>query len=122
MPGTTTVTTTARDASGNVSTCTFTVTVEAASVTIENVTASPSTLWPPNHKMVNISFDVDATSGCGSGLSTRVLDVTCNEAANGQGDGNTEPDWVIGDDGSLQLRAERERERRGRVCTIVLRT
>jgi hypothetical protein len=121
-PGTTTVTTTARDASGNVSTCSFTVTVEAGSVTIESISATPSTLWPPNHKLVNISFDVNATSGCGGPLSSRVLDVTCNEPANGTGDGNTEPDWVIGDDGSLQLRAERSGNGNGRVYTILLRT
>lgn len=122
MPGTTTVTTTASDASGNVSTCTFTVTVEAGSVTIESATATPSTLWPPNHKMVNISFDVDATSGCGGPFNIKVLDVTSNEPANGRGDGNTEPDWVIGDDGSLKLRAERSGNGHGRVYTILLRT
>ena len=121
-PGTTTVTTTATDTTGNVSTCTFTVTVEAGAVTIEHVTANPSMLWPPNHKMVNISFDVGASSGCGSQLTNRVIDVTSNEAADGLGDGNTEPDWLIGDDGSLKLRAERSGKGHGRVYTILLRT
>ena len=83
--GTTTVTTTATGASGQVSTCSFNVTVEAADATIAHAAASPSVLWPPNHKMVDISFDLDVDSECAEGPSTvTVIDVTSNEPVNGR--------------------------------------
>jgi hypothetical protein len=119
--GTTAVTSTATDASGKVSTCSFNVTVEAADVTIAHAAASPSVLWPPNHKMVDISFDLDVESACALPSTVTVIDVTSNEPVNGTGDGNTTPDWVIGEGGRLQLRAERSGTGHGRVYTIRLR-
>jgi len=119
--GTTTVTCTATDASGNVGTCSFDVTVEAATVTIVHASANPSMLWPPNHKMVDISFNLDIDNPCGLELTCRVLDVSSNEPINGLGDGNTEPDWRIDQDGSLELRAERSGTGHDRVYKVHLR-
>jgi hypothetical protein len=119
--GTTTVTSTATDASGKASTCSFNVTVEAAEVTITHAAASPTTLWPPNHKMVAISFDLDMDNECGLPVTTTVIDVTSNEPVNAVGDGNTEPDWVIDGAGHLKLRAERSGTGNGRTYTIRLR-
>jgi hypothetical protein len=119
--GTTTVECTATDASGNVGTCSFDVTVELAEVEIEDAEAVPSMLWPPNHKMVDISFDLDVENDCDLELDCRVLEVTSNEPINGPGDGNTEPDWMIDEDGGLKLRAERSGTGDGRVYTIRLR-
>ena len=66
--GETTVTSTARDSEGNETTCTFTVTVEAGEAgEISDVHASPSILWPPNHRWVNIRLDVEMEGGCGDG-------------------------------------------------------
>jgi hypothetical protein len=118
--GTTTVTATATDALGNESTCSFDVTVEKAEVVVHGATASPAVLWPPNHKMVEISFDLDTENDCELELVCTVLEVTSNEPINGLGDGNTEPDWVIGDDGSLMLRAERSGTGSDRVYTVRL--
>jgi hypothetical protein len=119
--GTTTVTCTATDAMGNSSTCSFDVTVEQAEVTINGAAARPSMLWPPNHKMVDISFDVDTDNECDLPLDCTVLEVTSNEPLNALGDGNTTPDWMIAADGSLMLRAERSGTGSDRVYTIRLR-
>jgi hypothetical protein len=119
--GTTTVTCTATDALGNSSTCTFDVTVEAAEVYIGSATAKPSVLWPPNHKMVDISFDLDVDNDCDLELDCTVLEVTSNEPINGQGDGNTSPDWMIDANGGLSLRAERSGMGSDRVYTIRVR-
>jgi len=111
--GTTTVTTTATGAGGQVSTCSFNVTVEASDVTIAHAAASPSVLWPPNHKMVDISFDVDLDSECGGPSTFTVVGVTSNESING--------DWLISGNGHLKLRAERSGNGNGRIYTIHLR-
>lgn len=119
--GTTTVNCTATDASGNVGSCSFDVTVEAATVTLNSITASPMILWPPNHKMVDISFIVDAENECELDLECTVLEVSSNEEINGLGDGNTEPDWMIAEDGSLKLRAERAGGGTGRKYQVLVR-
>jgi hypothetical protein len=116
--GTTTVTATATDSFGNESTCTFDVTVEKAEVIVHGATASPSMLWPPSHKMVDITFDVDAENECELELDCTIVEVTSNEPINGPGDGNTEPDWMIGEDGSLKLRAERSGMGSDRIYTV----
>jgi hypothetical protein len=119
--GTTTVTCTATDALGNESTCTFDVTVEMAEVVVHGATASPSIIWPPNHKMVDISFEMDVENECDLELDCEIVEVTSNEPINGPGDGNTEPDWMIGEDGSLKLRAERSGTGSGRIYSVLLR-
>jgi hypothetical protein len=119
--GPTLVTVTAKDRSGNTSTCTFTVNVTPGSeATVKDVTASPHTLWPPNHKLVNVAIHVDVESDCPSNndITCKVLEVRSNESDNGTGDGNTSPDWVITDDGKLKLRAERSGNGSGRVYSI----
>jgi hypothetical protein len=118
--GQTLVTITAKDLEGNTSTCEFTVTVEAGSEPkVENVTAQPSVLWPPNHKMVNVSIKADIESECPtSEVSCKILEVNSNESDNGSGDGNTSGDWMVTGDNTLQLRAERSGNGSGRVYSI----
>jgi hypothetical protein len=93
---------------------------------INSVTVNPNCLWPPNHKMRDIAVTLNATDNCSSSsLSSWVVtSVTSNEPVNGIGDGNTGPDWIIGDGNGggdrqkLQLRAERQGIDTGRVYTI----
>ena len=114
--GQTLVTCTAVDSVGNEATCTFTVTVEEAEPpVIVSANASPNTLWPPNHRWVDVALDVDAESDCGE-VTWTVTEVTSNDTDHGAG--NTDPDWIIGDDGSLKLRAERSGQGSGRTYTV----
>jgi len=90
---------------------------------ITRVTASPNTLWPPNHKMVNIVIKVSTNNDSVKPL-TLTASVTSNEPQNGLGDGDMAPDWTapVIDQANgvitLQLRAERSGNGNGRVYTV----
>lgn len=122
--GTTTITWTATDSSGNHSSCTQTITVvdnEAPTFTFTGT----QTMWPPNHKyrtfttanlVASVQDNCDGTIPVSSVVITKV---TSDEIENGNGDGNTLKDIVIANDcKSVQLRAEREGNSDGRVYTI----
>jgi hypothetical protein len=118
--GTNLVTCTAMDPSGNMTIKTFPVIVsDIEPPAIQSVTASPASLWAPNHKMNPISVSVVATDNCAI-ASTRIVSVHSNEPANGVGDGNTSPDWLITGDLTLELRAERSGTGNGRVYTVTV--
>jgi hypothetical protein len=120
--GTTTVTFTAKDGSGNVATATTTVTVvDTTPPVINALVATPNSLWPPNHKMVAVAVAVDVTDICDLTPTCKIVSVTSNEPMNGPGDGNTVPDWLITGDLTLQLRAERAGGLDGRVYSITVR-
>ena len=117
--GTTTVTWTVTDTHGNSATATQHVTVsDATPPSVSAVTASPSVLWPPNHKMTNVVLAYSSTDNCTS--STCSVSVTSNEPQNGLGDGDTAPDWQIVDATHLRLRAERAGNGTGRIYTITV--
>jgi hypothetical protein len=100
--------------------CESTVTVvDTTAPVISSVVPNPATLWPPNHKMKTVKVAVVAEDACGE-VTTRVVQVTSNEPPNGDGDGNTSPDWTISGDGKLQLRAERSGGGSGRIYTITV--
>ncbi len=85
---------------------------------IANPSANPSVLWPPNHKMVNVTVNYSVTDNCGP--VTCVLSVSSNEPINGTGDGDTAPDWEIVDANHVRLRAERAGNGAGRIYTITI--
>jgi uncharacterized repeat protein (TIGR01451 family) len=122
--GTTTITWTATDSSGNHSSCTQTVTVvdnEAPTITFNGQTPS---MWPPNHSYQTFTaanFISSVSDNCDalSVSDVYITSATSDEAENGGGDGNTLNDIVIsGDCKSIQLRAERVNSGNGRVYTI----
>ncbi|MFH1755443.1 MAG: HYR domain-containing protein [Candidatus Latescibacterota bacterium] len=120
--GETVVNCAATDRFGNTVECSFRIYVEDTTPpTINSIMVSEDTLWPPNHKMVDIAVTVDATDICDSEPMCWVYDVTSNEPINGKGDGNTEPDYLIIDELNVQLRAERAGLLEGRVYTLHVR-
>jgi len=88
-----------------------------------SVELSDNTLWPPNHKMVDISVDVTAEDDSGD-VTVVLTSITSSEDDNGKGvgDGNTNDDIQGAEFGTLdtefQLRAERAGKGSGRVYTI----
>jgi hypothetical protein len=82
-------------------------------------------LWPPDHKMANITIAANAKDNSG-GPVTLSATVMSNEPEDGLGDGDTAPDWTVSviDQAkgiiSLQLRAERSGKGKGRIYTITI--
>ena len=114
--GTTTVT--CSDTSG--SSCSFTVTVnDTEAPVITGVSANPSLLRPPNHKLIPVTVDYSASDNCG-GVVTTSLSVTSNEPINSDDDGDTSPDWIVQDAHHVLLRAERSGTGTGRIYTITI--
>jgi hypothetical protein len=117
--GVTTITWTATDGGGHSASATQTITVTAPPLVIGGGTASPSVLWPPNHKMVSDTISYSISGGCGATVCT-ITSVTSNEPINGLGDGDMSPDWRIVDAHHVNLRAERSGTGTGRVYTITI--
>jgi photosystem II stability/assembly factor-like uncharacterized protein len=117
--GTTTVTLTDTRLDGTTATCTFTVTVNDTEFPpMGAATVDTPTLWPPDHKMRDVTVNYTGTDNC-PGLNC-VLSVTSNEPVNGTGDGDTSPDWEIVDAHHVRLRAERAATGSGRIYTITV--
>ena len=83
---------------------------------IESVTASPAVLWPPNHKMVPVTLNVQASDDHAL-VSTEIIDVRSNE---GSHPGKKGADWRITGPLTLELRAERLGHGTGRIYTITV--
>lgn len=82
-----------------------------------DATAEPDLLWPPNHKLRAIDFDVTQFGQPADGTAT-VLNATSSEADSGLGKDDVPNDIVL-TDGALRLRAERF-SKDGRTYTIDL--
>lgn len=121
VEGTTTVTGSATDLAGNTASASTTVKID---MTAPSCTSSPdpASLWPPNHKMIDVSL-VTSTNDALSGVASFVLaSAASDEADNGLGDGDKPNDiqgFTIGsNDVSGSLRAERAGNGDGRVYTL----
>lgn len=122
--GTTQVTATATRADNTTQSCTFNITVnDTEGPVISGGTASPSSLWPPNHKMKDVTISYTASDNCTSAgnINCIILSVASNEPVNGGGDGDTSPDWQIINNHLVKLRSERSGGGSGRIYTIRIR-
>jgi len=109
------------DKAGNVEAAkTGMINLDKSAPVIKNVTVSPEMIWPANHKMVKAKVSVDFTDSWDSNASAKIVKVSSSEAGNGKGDGNTELDWSITGDLTVDLRAERSGKGEGRIYTITV--
>ncbi len=111
-------------------TATANLTVNVTASTPPVITLKPAlTPFPNNHKYTTVTISQmvqSATDDCDGNLAGSVVieKVTSDEADNapGNSDGNTVNDIVIGADcKSVQLRAERDDTKNGRVYVVTLR-
>lgn len=110
--GTTVVTFTATDASGNQSTARQTVTVAAQGDTtppvIRSIVAVPFALWPADGRLVTVRLFVDAVDPGGGPVVSRIERVEAVDVGRGGG-AEGGPDWIVTGDLTVRLRAERIR-------------
>jgi hypothetical protein len=120
--GASTITLTVDDGNGHVVTDTVVITVEDQTPPEVTISASPKTLWPPNHKMVPVTLTVTVTDNCSTGeeVTSKITKITSDEPDNGIGDGNTTGDFEITGDLTANLRAERQGPGDGRVYTLTV--
>lgn len=101
-----------------------TVVVTVADTTPPKVTVvlDPSTLWPPNHRLAEITATVTVDDSCDSAPVIRLKSITSDEPDDGLGDGDTADDIqgaAIGTkDLSFLLRSERGGGGDGRTYTV----
>jgi hypothetical protein len=121
--GDTVVTFSAEDDSGNVGTCQATVSVVDTTPPEISVEVTPDELWPPRHKLVEVTATVTVSDICDPNPVVTLVSITSNEPDNGLGDGNTTgdiQDALFGtDDRVFSLRAERAGGRKGRIYAIL---
>ena len=85
----------------------------SCAITIGGAAADPSSLWPPNHELVNVTVNYTATDSCGAAAPvTCSLSVASNE-------GNS-LDWQVVDAHHVLLRAERAGNGDGRTYTVTI--
>jgi hypothetical protein len=114
--------------SPSTATGTITNTPDSGAPTITLIPNVNMTLWPPNHQYESIAvtdFVASASDSCDPTVninSVYILKITSDEAENGNGDGNTNNDIVIGATcKTAQLRSERQGNGDGRVYTITFK-
>ncbi|HEX7937754.1 MAG TPA: hypothetical protein VF483_02110 [Gemmatimonadaceae bacterium] len=65
------------------------------------IRATPTCLWPPNHKLVVYNFtnglEVVAKDECDAMPVVKIMDVTSNQDVSGDGSGKMSPDVSFGD-------------------------
>ncbi len=88
-------------------------------------TLTPKTLniWPPNHKFHTVSVNdcVSVVDACQSDLKAEFIWASSDEPVDDLGDGHHSPDILIDDCNQVQVRAERQGPKDGRVYKLGVR-
>jgi len=95
---------------------------DTSTAVVANQPLIANSLWPPNHKMVTITANVQASDTCDPNPTVTLVSITSNEPDNGLGDGDTAND-IQGagfgtDDRTFALRAERSGTGARRIYTV----
>jgi hypothetical protein len=120
--GTTVVTWTATDASGNAFQATQDVVVEDTTPPEISLSVDPTSLWPPNHKLSKINASIVATDICDPNPAVELVAIVSDEPDDDIADGATTDDVQDADYGAddrmFKVRAERQGTEDGRVYTV----
>jgi hypothetical protein len=116
--GVTNVTATATDTTGQVSMCSFTVTVQDKEPPKVTSSVTTTSLWPPLHNLVKVGFTATATDNCPDPVTISVK-VFSDESEDLIGDTRFSPDARDIAPNTLRLRTERLGNSDGRVYLIV---
>ena len=120
--GTTEVSLTVDDGNGETDSDVVLVSVVDTTPPAITMEMTPASLWPPNHKLVDIQTTVTATDVCDLDPDVVLVLIESNEPDNGSGDGDHPDDIQAAELGTqdykFQLRAERAGDGEGRVYTV----
>jgi len=95
------------------------VTGDTTPPVISSVTASPNTLWPPNHKFHLVTVSVAVTDNVDPAPVCKIISVTSNEPSDSFH--RDTPDFIITGPLTVDLRAERSgKSHSGRIYTITV--
>ena len=112
--GTITVSCSASDSRGNASSGSFTVkVVDTTAPAILSVSVSPSSIWPPNKKLVDVTVTANVSDIADPAPLVRIYAITCDETI-------AAGDAVITGAFTAKLRADRDAQGNGRVYTLHL--
>ena len=82
------------------------------------LSVSPTMLWPPDHKMYEITQNWTVSDDCDATPDVMLVSIAMSEVDDIPGGGNTSDDIRIGEDGSIYLRSERSGTSSERIYTI----
>jgi probable HAF family extracellular repeat protein len=74
---------------------------------VESVTATPDSLWPAKHQLIDVSVNVAASDDSDQPPTCQIAGITSSDPDNGTGDGDTSRDIAITGALTAKLRAER---------------
>jgi len=118
--GTTTVTSTVTDDSGQTASCSFDVTVVDDDPPQVSSSVTVSVFWSPNHELINVGLAATAIDNCPDPVTFGVVVYGDEDDELPTGDGTYSPDAKDIAVGTLRLRAERKQNADGRVYLIVV--
>jgi hypothetical protein len=98
----------------------FTTRISDTRPPILTVSASPTALWPPDHRMVPVHLSISAADTCDPTPRVELIAVSSSEGGVGSSDDIQGADLGT-PDADVQLRADRSGRNRGRVYTLLYR-